>query len=39
MSVAQSILPHAGNRCSEAKIEESEKGRQPPGVEPRKLLA
>ena len=26
-------------RCYEAKIEESEKGRQPPGVEPRTPLA
>ena len=26
-------------RCYEAKIEESEKGRQPPGVEPRTQLA
>ena len=26
-------------RCYEAQIEESEKGRQPPGVEPRTPLA
>ena len=26
-------------RCYEVKIEESEKGRQPPGVEPRTPLA
>ena len=40
---AQSILPQTGNkmnefRCFEVKIQESEKSRQSPGIEPRTPL-
>ena len=42
MSCKHGYIGHANIkevRCYEAKIEESEKGRQPPGVEPRTPLA
>ena len=37
--IAESILPQVGFRCYKVKIEESEKGPQPPGVESRTPLA
>ena len=40
VSTSQSILPQTGNkfRCFEVKIQESEKSRQSPGIEPRTPL-